>query len=104
MDRRVGAKAKTGKTESTLFWTQEARPFMHFTYLTKGIEQLMNTGKPAWPVERTLLTTGILNAYFRSKIAGGRELQTPWLDVSYHSDWNWHPPPPPPPGRPIAGQ
>jgi hypothetical protein len=97
-------ETKTGKTESTAFWTQEARPFMHFTYLTKGIEQLMNTGKPAWPVERTLLTTGILNAYFRSKIAGGRELQTPWLDVSYHSDWNWHPPPPPPPGRPIAGQ
>lgn len=97
-------EAKTGKTESTAFWTQEARPFMHFTYLVKGIEQLINTGKPAWPVERTLLTTGILNAYFRSKLAGDRELKTPWLDVSYHSDWNWHQPPPPPPGRPIAGQ
>jgi hypothetical protein len=97
-------ETKTGKTESTAFWTQEARPFMHFTYLTKGIEQLINTGKPAWPVERTLLTTGILNAYFRSKIAGDRELETPWLDVSYHSDWNWHQPPPPPPGRPITGQ
>ena len=97
-------EAKTGKIESTAFWTQEARPFMHFTYLVKGIEQLINTGKPAWPVERTLLTTGILNAYFRSKIAGDRELETPWLDVRYQSAWNWHQPPPPPPGRPIAGQ
>ncbi len=64
-------EADTDKVESTLFWTQEARPFMHFTYLLKGIEQMMITGKPAWPVERTLLTTGILNAFFRSK-AGWR--------------------------------
>ena len=76
---------------------------MHFAYLVKGIEQMINTGKPAWPVERTLLSTGILNAYFRSKSAGDRELETPWLDVHYQSDWNWHQPPPPPPGRPIAG-
>ena len=94
--------ADTGKIESTLFWTQEARPFMHFAYLLKGIEQMINTGKPAWPVERTLLTTGILNAYFRSKQAGGRPIETPWLDIRYHSDHDWHQPPPPPPGRVAA--
>jgi hypothetical protein len=96
--------ADTGKVQSTLFWTQEARPFMHFTYLLQGIEQMIKAGKPAWPVERTLMTTGILNAYFRSKQAGGRPIETSWLDIRYHSDHDWRQPPPPPPGRPIPGQ
>jgi hypothetical protein len=96
--------ANSGKIESALFWTQEARPFMHFTYLVRGIEQMMQTGKPAWPVERTLLVTGVLNAYFISKKEADRRIDTPWLDVKYQSAWDWHQPPPPPPGRPIPGQ
>jgi hypothetical protein len=96
--------ANSGKIESALFWTQEARPFMHFTYLVKGVEQMMQTGKPAWPVERTLLVTGVLNAYFVSKKEADRRIDTPWLDVKYQSAWDWHQPPPPPPGRPIPGQ
>jgi hypothetical protein len=96
--------ADTNKIDSALFWTQEARPFMHFTYLVKGIEHMIRTGKATWPVERTLLVTGVLNAYFVSKHEGGRLLETPWLDVRYQSAWDWHQPPPPPPGRPIPGQ
>jgi hypothetical protein len=96
-------KDNTAKIESALFWTQEARPFMHFTYLVKGIEHMIHTGKPAWPVERTLLVTGVLNAYFASKKEGDRQIDTPWLDVHYQSQWTWHQPPPPP-GRPIPGQ
>jgi hypothetical protein len=96
--------ANSGKIESALFWTQEARPFMHFTYLVRGIEQMMQTGKSAWPVERTLLVTGVLNAYFISKKEADRRIDTPWLDVKYQSAWDWHQPPPPPPGRPIPGQ
>ncbi|HEV8002924.1 MAG TPA: hypothetical protein VGP63_23770 [Planctomycetaceae bacterium] len=96
--------ADTGKIESALFWTQEARPFMHFTYMVKGIEQMIQMGKPTWPVGRTLLVTGVLNAYFVSKKEGDRLIDTPWLDVAYQSTWDWHQPPPPPPGRPIPGQ
>jgi hypothetical protein len=97
-------EADSGKIESTLFWTQEARPFMHFTYLDKGIEQMIQTGKPTWPVERTLLVTGVLNAYFISKKERGRRIETPYLDVHYQSQWDWSQPPAPPPGRPIPGQ
>ena len=93
-----------GKVDSTLFWTQEARPFNHFTYLLMGIEKMMLTGKPAWPVERTLLTSGALDALLISKRDGGRIVETPYLNIRYKSDWNWQQPPPPPPGRPINEQ
>ena len=93
-----------GKSESTTFWTQEARPFMHFTYLNAGIEKMMQTGKPTWPVERTLMSSGILDAVLMSKRDGGQLLPTDWLDLSYQSDWDWRQPPAPPTGRPIMSQ
>jgi hypothetical protein len=90
--------------ESALFYTQEARPFMHFAFLVSGIDEMMQTGKPTWPVERTLLTSGTLDALLISKKDTGRRLETPYLNIAYQSDWNWKQPPPPPPDRPIGGQ
>jgi len=89
-------------TASTLFWTQEARPFQHFGYLLNGIEQLVHTGRPPWPIERTLLTTGMLDALLNSRLQGKR-LATPQLAISYKSEWNWREPPAPPAGRPLHG-
>lgn len=93
-----------GTSGATLFWTQEERPFMHFSYLFKGIEQMMLTGRAAWPVERTLLTSGTLSALHVSRKQGGVRIETPHLNVIYQSEWNWQQPPAPPPGRPITGQ
>ncbi len=93
-----------GSVESTLFSTQEERPFHHFSYLLMGIEQMMHTGKPTWPVERTLLTSGVLDAVHVSMHQDGKVIETPWLDIAYKSHWNWQQPPPPPPGRPIQEQ
>ena len=90
-----------GKTKATMFWTQEARPFMHFSYLVKGTEQMFHTGKPSWPAERTLYTSAILDAALISLKRGGKIVSTPYLNIPYQSDWNWQQPPPPPPGRPI---
>jgi hypothetical protein len=84
-----------GRTQSTCFHTQEGRPFMHFTYLLKGAEQMIHTGKPTWPAERTLLTSGVLDAVLLSKHRGGEVVPTPYLNIAYRSDWNWQMPPAP---------
>jgi hypothetical protein len=93
-----------GSTQSTCFYTQEGRPFMHFTYLLKGAEQMIFTGQPTWPVERTLLTSGTLDAVLQSRKRGGQIVETPHLNIAYKSDWTWQMPPAPPPTRPSAGQ
>lgn len=100
----IAWRTKSGAEQSTRFRTQEARPFMHFAHLLEGIEKMMRTGRPTWPVERTLLTSGALDALHVSKTDGGKRLETPQLVFSYAVDWNWRQPPPPPPDRPIRDQ
>jgi hypothetical protein len=97
-------KYADGSGDSTLFYTQEARPFMHFAFLVEGIESLVQARKSPWPVERTLLTSGALDALLISKKDKGRSLETPYLDMRYESGWRWKAPPPPPPDRPIDAQ
>jgi hypothetical protein len=87
-------KYADGRTDATLFRLDEDRPFMHFAHQVKGIERLMHEGSPPWPVERTLLTSGILDAGLISKRDGGKRLDTPRLDVRYSTKWNWEPPKP----------
>jgi hypothetical protein len=91
------------RVQSTLFFTQEARPMMHFTYLVQGIDAMMQSGKPTWPAERTLMTSGMLDALLNSKLQKGKPLETPHLRFSYKPDWTWRQPPPPPPDRPLDG-
>ncbi|GAC1469757.1 MAG: hypothetical protein NVSMB9_13960 [Isosphaeraceae bacterium] len=93
-----------GRTHSTGFDTREVRPFMHFTYLLQGIESMMKTRRPAWPIERTLLTSGLLEALLTSGKEGNRLVETPHLAIRYRSEWAWRQPPPPPPTRPLDGQ
>lgn len=96
--------ADDSSVESTLFWVQYTRPFMHFTYQLKPIEQMILTGKPTWPVERTLLTSGALNKLLLSKKEGGKVIATPYMKIQYKCDWDWYQPPHPPPDRDIYGQ
>ena len=60
-------------------------PFAHFSYLSLNVEEMFLTGVPSYPAERTLLTTGVLEAALTSRFDGHRRLETPWLDVSYQS-------------------
>lgn len=56
----------------------------HFSFLVQHIARMMVSGKASYPVERTLLTTGMLAYLMESKADGGRRIETPKLDVSYH--------------------
>jgi hypothetical protein len=54
-----------------------------FNPLANHIETLVLEGKTPYPVERTLLTSGMVIAGVESLFQGSKEIETPELDVSY---------------------
>jgi hypothetical protein len=70
------------------FYLQQPDPFAHFAYLDRAIDSMMQTGHAPYPVERTLLTTGVLDAIMTSKAERNRRIDTPHLDIKYKPvDW-----------------
>ena len=65
---------------------------MHFTYLAEGVEQMIHTGQPTWPAERTLLTSGVLDALLVSHKDGGKIIATPQLKIAYQPTHAWQQP------------
>jgi hypothetical protein len=80
-------KGETGP-RSTHFYLQQPEPFAHFGYLVRAFESMVRTGHEPYPPERTLLTTGILDAAMTSRHRGGLRVETPYLEVRYAPrDW-----------------
>jgi hypothetical protein len=61
-------------------------PYAHFAWQVEKIQDLICSGREPQPVERTLLTTGVLDRAMESHWRGGVRLETPELAVTYRVD------------------
>jgi hypothetical protein len=54
-----------------------------FRALSHAIQTFFREKKAPYPVERTLLVSGILDAEMDSRLAKGKTIETPWLSFAY---------------------
>ncbi len=76
-----------GRSEpvSTLMWLEGGKPYRHFACLSKQIEKMFESGQPTYPVQRTLLVSGVLDFCMESRFQGYKKLETSELAVRYQS-------------------
>jgi len=70
---------------STQFLLPVTPNVAYSTCLMHGVEQMIVSGTAPYPVERTLITCGILDRCLDSKVQGHRRLPTPELKVHYQA-------------------
>ena len=81
--RAFGYAARVnGRVESTGFIRtgEQDEPFI---YQGLNIQEMFVTGRPQYPVERTLLVSGALDALMESRYRGHVRVETPHLKVAY---------------------
>ncbi|HEX3151679.1 MAG TPA: hypothetical protein VHR66_26645 [Gemmataceae bacterium] len=85
-DFTFAAKIK-GQAEpfSTLFYLPPNPNVTYSAGLMAKAEELFTTGKPPYPIERTLLTTGLVEAGMRALAEGQKRLETPHLAIAYQA-------------------
>jgi hypothetical protein len=72
------------------YYMQQPDPFAHFAYQLRAIDAMIQTNHVPYPVERTLLTTGILDAVMISKAEKNRRVETPHLEIRYQpTEWGF---------------
>jgi hypothetical protein len=71
------------KPVSSLHYLPAPPGAKNFDCLTANIEKLFTTRKSPYPIERTLLTSGILDFALESNYRKGARIETPDLEVSY---------------------
>jgi hypothetical protein len=69
--------------QSTQFFLSPEPNVTYSACLVHGIERMFDTGVAPYPVERTLLVSGVLEACLTSKAQNHERLETPHLAVSY---------------------
>jgi hypothetical protein len=74
-----------GETVATEFLIDVGLSHSHFSYLAFICETLILTGKPPAPLERNLLTSGIIDMGIRS-LHEGKLKKTPFLDIRYSAE------------------
>jgi len=81
-DYLFAARERNGKTHSSCFYIQLYN-HNHWSFMVRAFEDLVLTKKTPHPIERNLLTTGLLIFALESRLQGGKWLDTPQLGISY---------------------
>lgn len=76
------------KLQSTQFLLTPEPNVTYSACLMHKVEQMIATGTAPYPVERTLLVSGILENCLTSKLQGHARLETPQLKVAYQAPRN----------------
>lgn len=82
-DFNFAARLKSGQVRSTQFLLTPDPNVTYSACLMHKAQQMFETGAAPYPVERTLLTSGILESCLTSKAQGHVRLETPHLQVAY---------------------
>ena len=70
---------------STLFYLPPNPNVVYSAALMSKVEEMFLAGRPPYPVERTLLTTGLVAAGVKSLADGQKRLKTPHLAIRYQA-------------------
>jgi hypothetical protein len=84
-DFNFAARVKGGGIQSTQFLLSPEPNVTYSACLVRKIEEMFETGKAPYPVERTLLVSGILESCLTSRVEGQKRLETPHLSVQYRA-------------------
>jgi hypothetical protein len=93
-DFNFSAKLKgTGEVISTLFYLPPNPNVVYSAALMDNAEQMFLSGKSTYPIERTLLTSGLVQSCMTSLANNQQPMNTPHLDVNYKATRRstfWH--------------
>jgi len=84
-DFTFAARVRGAGVQSTQFFLSPEPNVTYSACLVRKIEELFETGKAPYPVDRTLLVSGVLESCLTSRFEGQKRLQTPHLDVRYRA-------------------
>lgn len=82
-DFNFAARLKGGEVASTQFLLTPDPNVTYSACLMHHAWRMFETGSPPYPVERTLLTSGVLESCLTSKLQGHARLETPHLAIAY---------------------
>jgi hypothetical protein len=84
-DFNFAARVRGAGVKSCQFFLTPTPNVTYSACLVSKIEEMFETGRAPYPVERTLIVSGALESCLTSKMQGGARLETPHLRVRYQA-------------------